>query len=150
MGPFIVTGPKGVGTDGRHHDHDPDNGKSPHGFFFMQSEDRLLNASGKMWTRPVDKMTPAAKALIRKTKGLSGPNAGTDLTIIGRQTPIAPETRIVAMAANFKCRAEELLSAATSEAHSQAVAAAGGSTAAASRRPGERRRKKSLSFISEA
>lgn len=49
---------------------------------------KLSNASGNTWTKPVDRMTPAAKALIIKKRLFSGSKAETRLPRIGRETPI--------------------------------------------------------------
>ncbi|KAL7227238.1 hypothetical protein ACSBR1_022157 [Camellia fascicularis] len=51
--------------------------------------------------KPVARITPAANALMMKNTSFSGRSAGTDLPSTGRQTPIAPATRIEAMAANL-------------------------------------------------
>ncbi|OAY83532.1 hypothetical protein ACMD2_00257 [Ananas comosus] len=73
-----------------------------------QSEVRSSNASGRMWMKPVARMTPAAKALIAKNTSRSGRSAGTVRLRCGRQQPMAPQTRMETKAAIFSGSARDL------------------------------------------
>lgn len=76
----------------------PVKGNFPHGSSFRQGLVKVSNASGRIWINPVDKITPAAKALIKKNRLLPGVRAGTFLPAMGRDTPIALEMRMAIMA----------------------------------------------------
>nr|GLL36211.1 hypothetical protein PanWU01x14_301810 [Ipomoea trifida] len=70
---------------------------------------------------PVERITPAANALIIKNKFLSGLSAGTaDLPSTGKETPMALATRIDAMAPSLYLRAKllSLSSSSDSQVHS--------------------------------
>ncbi|PON98220.1 hypothetical protein TorRG33x02_060500 [Trema orientale] len=79
--------------------------------------------------KPVESMTPAAKALIMKNTFLSGLKAGIVFPRIGRQTPMAPATRMEAMAAILYLRAKVLLCSSLSDSHVHSPRARMGSTA---------------------
>jgi hypothetical protein len=64
-----------------------------------------LNASGRICTIPVAKITPAAKDFTMKKTSFSGLSARTDRPTIGIKTPIAPAHRMEAMEMSFNSRA---------------------------------------------
>jgi len=70
----------------------PVKGNFPHGFSLRQGEVKLSYASGSMWTNPVARITPAAKALTMKNMSFLGLRAGILLLSNGRLTPRAPAT----------------------------------------------------------
>jgi len=76
----------------------PVKGNFPHGSSFKHGLLKLSNASGRIWINPVDKITPAAKALIKKNQLLPGVRLGMFLPAIGRDTPMALEMRMAMMA----------------------------------------------------
>lgn len=80
----------------------PAKGKSCQGWQSKEEDVKFSKASGKMWTKPVARMTPAAKAFITKKKSFSGEITGIHLLRIGRQMPIEPATRMEKMAAIFR------------------------------------------------
>lgn len=99
----------------------PAKGKLCQGLSFKQGEVRLSKPSGKMWMKPVARMTPAAKALMIKKTSLSGEIAGIHLPRIGRQTPMAPATRMEKTAMIFRGRALDLSRPSSSEEQSQSA-----------------------------
>lgn len=70
-----------------------------------QCEVNALNASGRICTIPVAKITPAAKDFTMKKMSFSGLNARTDRPRIGIKTPIAPAHRMEAIDMSFSSRA---------------------------------------------
>lgn len=70
-----------------------------------QCDVSLSNASGKICTIPVARITPAAKDFTMKKRSLSGLSARTDRPRIGIRTPIAPAHRIEAMDMSFSSSA---------------------------------------------
>jgi hypothetical protein len=64
-----------------------------------------LNASGRICTIPVAKITPAAKDFTMKKTSFSGLSTRTDRPRIGIITPIAPAHRMEAMEMSFNSRA---------------------------------------------
>ncbi|OAY83087.1 hypothetical protein ACMD2_09585 [Ananas comosus] len=79
----------------------PAKGKARQGERGTQGEVRASKAAGRMWTRPVARMTPAAKAFTAKNASLSARSACTDRPAIGMTTPAAPDDRIAATATAF-------------------------------------------------
>ncbi|KAK7836356.1 hypothetical protein CFP56_022691 [Quercus suber] len=76
---------------------------------------------------PVDNITPAAKALMKKKMSFSGRKAGMAFPSIGIQTPIAPATRMEAIAASLYLRALVLSRPSSSVSHVQSPKAEEGS-----------------------
>lgn len=62
-------------------------------------------ASGSMWTNPVARITPAAKALAAKKRLVSVLRNLRFFPINGMATPIIPAKRMEAMATNLRMRA---------------------------------------------
>ena len=76
---------------------------------------------------PVDNITPAAKALMKKKMSFSGRKAGMVFPSIGIQTPNAPATRMEAIAASLYLRAWVLSRPSSSVSHVQSPKAEEGS-----------------------
>jgi hypothetical protein len=79
----------------------PVKGKILQGFSSRHGDVKLSNASGSMWMNPVARITPAAKALIRKNMSCSGLRVGILLPNNGMLTPTEPAKRMVAIEANL-------------------------------------------------
>lgn len=77
--------------------------------------------------KPVDNITPAAKALMIKKISFSGLNAGITLPRSGIQTPIALATSIDANAAILYLRALDLSLSSSSSSHVHSASAKVGS-----------------------
>uniref|UniRef100_A0A803P6Y7 Uncharacterized protein n=1 Tax=Cannabis sativa TaxID=3483 RepID=A0A803P6Y7_CANSA len=87
----------------------PAKGNFLHGFSLRQGLVKLSYASGSTWMNPVDKITPAAKALMRKYMSLFGFREGKFFTKNGRHTPSAPLDRTEPMAMSLYERASDFL-----------------------------------------
>lgn len=83
----------------------PVKGNLCQGLSFKQGEVKLLSASGSMWTKPVERITPAAKAFTMKNMSFSGLRAEILLPSKGRLTPRPPEIRTEAIEPSLYFRA---------------------------------------------
>ena len=85
----------------------PENGNFDQGYFGRQESESADEPSGSMWTNPVARMTPAAKALAAKKMFPSVRRNRRFFPTRGMATPDTPATRIAAMATNLRiCAAE--------------------------------------------
>ncbi|OMP03765.1 hypothetical protein COLO4_10211 [Corchorus olitorius] len=84
-------------------------GKFCQGLQWREVDVKFSVASGRTWINPVANIIPAAKALIMKKKFLSGRKALIVFPSRGTQTPMAPATKMDAMAAAWYFRAKGLL-----------------------------------------
>ncbi|CAA7394202.1 unnamed protein product [Spirodela intermedia] len=76
-----------------------------HGLLGKHGDCSIAKESGRTCMKPVERMTPEAKAFTTKKRFLSGDSAGTDREKSGKQMPIMLATRMVAMAMTFSFRA---------------------------------------------
>ncbi|MFS8030455.1 hypothetical protein Hanom_Chr17g01534221 [Helianthus anomalus] len=83
----------------------PENGKLDQGNLGRHGSDNADVASGSMCTKPVDKMTPAAKAFVAEKKPESDLRIRQLLPTNGTATPMNPANSMQAMATNLRIKA---------------------------------------------